>query len=782
MDVRSSVAVSFVRVVGLTFETRPCEGEAGCFMAAVWRRKSDLPTRSPSDSFQGLKASVSTGSVHGEIIRRRGSAHMSSFSPRTILCCVVGFICGVVISIGLFVILVGYSVLIDTERVATDVQLSPQFYGTELFHISTVHAKWLSAASKHFHVRLPAAYSTWVLDEREYKQICDTWGQYVERNRLRVFLQKGHFHHPSVDCDIPYSTLPVTGGILKPISHVLNEICKELPSHTSKWYYLARGSTSYIDIKSFEAFLLQQAGDLSSGSFFGQLEIFQSGMSICREDFGALLSYEMLRDFCPLKHLCKDVFSDPRLSDLASLSVCVKDVLDVDCISLPGTKLVDNQIVFKGSKPRSPSVTLIYRLQQSDRQTYLEAYRHSLSQQLRKVLLTMEHGITTMTVLMHKMPQLRYIQRSPSKLLSTLPYDSPDDIVSFDLIQFKQVYSEKQSDPLKCFNEVISREVSQIEKKVSDILWLTSQREPRNFQIQSINRRLLSSLGMEYLIQTEAVGVSSTRLNVKKLYTISMVRPLQPPLVTNQFKQNGFPRILQSHPLPVTVVLNVSATVKQVEKEVADFCKRNRELLGRERDNLQILIIVPPPTDPEEISSLESAGEGCATGVNIVQVDHWPSLNDIECLVQGLRKTDPSRVLLFTDWQITLSFEFLTKCRAFSIPRKQMYVPIPFIHQGEQGGISDSEGFWPYKFYGTFCAWIDDFKWIFNTSENIPKKFTLGDFFNEWIFRGVHLLRALDDTVFHLYPERTEDSLLRENQERASISRRLFNENYNEDM
>ena len=749
-------------------------------MAAVWRRKPDLPIRSPSDGVQGLKASVSTGSVHGEIVRRRGSAHMSSFSPRTIFCCVGGFICGVLISIGLFVILVGYSVLV--ERAGTDVRLSPQYRGTEAHHISMVHAKWLSAVSKHFHVRLPVAYSTWVLDEREYIQICDTWGQYVERNRLRIFLQRGNFHRPSIDCDIPCSTVPATGGNFKPISHVLNEICKELPSPTSKWYYLVKGSTSYIDVKSFEAFLLQQAGDLSSGSLFGHPETLQSGMSICREDFGALLSYEMLMDFCPLKHLCKDVFNDPRFSDLASLSVCVKDILDVDCISLPGTKLVDNRIVFEGPNPWSPSVTLIYQLPHSNRQTYLETYRHSLSQQLRRILMNMEHGIATLTLLMHKMPQLRYIQHYPLKQLSTLPYDSPDDIVSFDLIQFKQVYSEKQSEPLKRFNKVISREVSQIEKKVSDVLRLTSQRDSHSFQIQSISRRLLSSLGMEYLIQTEVAGVSSTSSNVKKLYTMRMFRPLQLPLVTCQFNQNGFPSIQQSHRLPVTVVLNVSATFKQAEKEVADFCKRNRELLDRERDNLKILVIVPSPTDPGEISSLESAGKGCATGVNVVQVDHWPSLNDMECLVQGLRKTDPSRVLLFTDWQITLSFEFLTKCRSFSIPRKQMYVPIPFIHQGEQGGISDREGFWPSKFYGTFCAWIDDFKWIFSTSENIPKKFTLNDFFNEWVFRGVHLLRVLDDTVFHLYPKQTEGTILRENQERALISRQLFNEDYSEDM
>jgi hypothetical protein len=352
---------------------------------------------------------------------------------------------------------------------------------------------------------------------------------------------------------------------------------------------------------------------------------------------------------------------------------------------------------------------------------------------------------------------------------------SVDDIVPFDLIQFEQVYSDNLNQPSARFNSMLSQEVSQIARKVSEILQLSSHslNAPPTFRIRSLSRRLLHSQGIEYLVQVEvAQGTSPSHLGFRKLYTVEIIRPLQPSLAVHVF-----PNFPQGFQRPLTILLNVSSSVMVAEKEVGNFCQRNMLTLEKQRLLVDVLIVVSAVKDSEEVTTTEKLSQMCSGRLRVVQEAHWPPSSDVQRIVQLAWKANPSHVLLFADWRVTLSTDFLAKCRVFSIPRKQIYVPIPFVYWNNFTEISSENGFWYHKFHNTFCASADDFRWIFNP-ELVSASLTENNFFTKWLVHGIHIVQVVDEGLLELYDDDIMGSGFKRNCEQAAISRQLYNGKY----
>ena len=692
-----------------------------------------------------LRPSVSAGSVHGDVVRRR-SPH-SLPTQRGFLAYLGGFSAGLLCSCMLFLLTLWLPIF-ARHAMSTSGKVA---VALPLVHksgsINNVHAKWLTEASTTLSVRVPLHYLVLLQNSKDLQSVCSTWGRYTPKEQITAFTVGSEGHGPFRSCGLVTPVLEARMSALKMLQHVCD---KPRLLESTSWFFLINASHSYPVVRNLERFVSTLSS--STLSYIGQPVAYSTGHRICAGDKGVLLTSKAVKSICSALDWCTDAFASGTDNSFIALGLCLYGSLQLNCQPSTGQYVVGSQLL--KSPPMSPlpdSTLVIYQPKQIDETSYLMFHQKALWLDLESMNTIEEHSIADLTILKEKMPQLEYMIRLGASHPRSL---SDNEVVGWDLIDFDSVYSEHLSEPIKFLHGAALAEMNQIKRKVKQFMQHLSFGESvHNIRVDTVHRHLDVKTGLEYIVAVEVAASAKDSMDSlaeprRRKYQVHVSRPLQLAQFTGTVSSDD------AHSnAPVHVLLFLEG--KDAEGKLTFFLTKNTQLLTARED---MLITIAAP-------DLESTQQGSLRNVSSSLLQHTRvsflsgnSLSVAEHLAAFVQELSLDCILLVTSWKMTLPLPLIHHCQGLSVVGHQLYMPIALskLNNSWAKSVSESPGFWAPDQHEVFCGWVQDIKKIFNSVDTIPQHFTMIDFFHELLLKGFHIVRmaegglhsvASDDTM-----------------------------------
>ena len=695
------------------------------------RRKS----YSGSEHEDRLRPSVSAGSVHGDVVQRRGSRTLPTQGG--FLAYLGGFSAGLTCSCVLFLLTLWLPLL--TRQVSSYsgqvvVALPPSHkFGS----INQVHAKWLTEVSTTLSVQMPLHYLVALQSTKEMQSVCNTWGKYIPKEQITVFTasSEGPSHLQSCANSVFMADARMTA--LTMVQHVCN---KPTLLESTKWFFLVNASLNYPVVRNLERFVFTL--DPSTLSYIGQPVAYSTGHRICVGDKGMLLSSRAVNSICSALVMCTDVFSGGTGESFIALGLCLHDSAHISCQPSGRHYIAGSEVIKSPPMTTLPDDTLaIHHPEPIDDASYLVFHLKALWLELDNLNTIEEYSIADLTILKEKMPQLEYMIRLSSSA-STRPHSLPDnEVVGWDLIDFDSVYSEYLSEPVKPLHGTALVDIDQIKRKVNDFMQhiTLSDRHVQNMRVDTVHRHLDVKTGVEYVVTVDVTVSSKDSTDTlteprKRRYQVHVERPLQLSQYTGTLASDD-----AHSKAPVHLLLFLDG--KDAEGELTSFLTKNAQLL-KTHESVPITVASPTPTQKVSLQNI-SARFLQHKQVLFLEVHSLPV---VERLAAFVRKMNLSSILLATSWKMTLPLHLVHRCQSLSVEGHQIYMPIPFtiLNNSQAKNDPESAGFWSPDQHEVFCGWLQDMKGIFMSVAKIPHHFTMTDFFHELLYKGIHIVRMTD--------------------------------------
>lgn len=705
-----------------------------------------------------LRPSVSSGSVHGDVVRlpyslptRKGLfAYMGGFSAGLICSCVLFLL---TLWLPTFV----RHVTSTSGKVVIQLPLTNQ---AGPIAISDVHTKWLTEASTTLSVRMPLRYLVWLPNIKDAQSVCSTWGRYVAKDQITAFTASSEEHNQMKSCAVSTSVAEARISALQMLKHV----CKK-PTllQSTNWFFLFNANQSYPVVKNLER--LVSTLDSATLSYIGQPVAYSTGHRICMGNKGVLLTSKAVSSICPALDWCSNTFAGSTADSFIALGLCLYESLQLSCTSNTGKYVLGSELL--KSPPMSPlpdNTLMIYQPRLIDEESFLLFHQKALWLYLESMNTIEEFTIAELTILKEKMPQLKYMIHLQDSATSHLHSSSNSKVVEWDLIDFDSVYSARLSKPVKPLHGTALVEVNQIKEKVKLLMHHLSVSESvHNTRVDTVHRHLDVKGGLEYTVTVEVTSSGQNSEDSltegRRKYQVHVVRPLQ---------LAQFTGAMSSDDTNSNVYILLFLDGNEAESELTLFLTKNAQLLEA-CENTQVMVATPKP---EQLVSLQNVSSRLLQP-NRVSFLKGNSLPMVNCLAAFVQELNVESIILVTSWQMTLPPSLVRHCQTLSVVDHQLYMPIAFSKSNNSPNktASEWEGFWTPDQYEVFCGWVQDMRNIFTSADSIPQHFTMKDFFNELLFKGFHIVRMAEEGLYSI----TSDDVTAVNWKKSHLISKLLN-------
>ena len=701
------------------------------------RRKSV----SSSEQEDRLHPSVSSGSVHGDVVRRRVPYPLPT--QKGLFSYMGGLSAGLICSCVLFLLTLWLPSFVrhvtsTSDKVVIQLPLTNQ---AGPITISDVHTKWLTEASTTLSVRIPLRYLVWLPNIKDAQSVCSTWGRYVAKDQITAFTANSEEHDQMRICVAVTLVAEAKISALQMLKHVCE---KPKLLQSTNWFFLFNASQSYPVVKNLER--LASTLDSATLSYIGQPVAYSTGHRICMGNKGVLLTSKAVTSICPALDWCSSTFAGSTANSFIALGLCLYESLQLSCTSSTGQYLLGSELL--KSPPMSPlpdNTLIIYQPRLIDEASFLLFHQKALWLHLESMNTIEELTIAELAILKEKMPQLEYMIRLGASASSHLHSLSNNQVVEWDLIDFDSVYSGRLSEPVKPLHGMALVEINQIKDKVKLFMHHLSVSESvHNTRVDTVHRHLDVKGGVEYIVTVEvtpnAQDSKDSLTEARRKYQVRVVRPLQLAQLTGAMSSDD----ANSN---ATVYMLLFLDGNDAESELTSFLTKNAQLLEA-CENTQVMVATPKP---EQIVSLQNVSSRLLLH-NKVSFLKRNSLPMVECLAAFVQELNLECIILVTTWQMTLPPSLVRHCQALSVVSHQLYMPIAFskFNNSPNENASEWEGYWTPDQYKVFCGWVQDMRNIFTSADSIPQHFTMKDFFHELLFQGVHIVRMAEEGLYSI--------------------------------